>query len=193
MDQLACRHVSVGWCYNPPVMIHRVGLLILVTTLGACPVRGQQPARIDTVEPPAIERPALPASQPIDEAQAIRDLVSRLGSAVFDERQDATERLLEMGSRAYAVLAREYRASDDYEVRLRIQDIVTRCFFRENLFGRNGFLGVGLNVLSHAMDERVPVNHSGVEIIRVVEGTAADRAELRSGDLIVAIDEEPLP
>lgn len=168
-------------------------LLTILLTLGAGWPPGQHPAQTDSLAPPPVAPPVAPSDEPPDEAEEIHELVGRLGSPVFDERQHATERLLELGSRAYGVLAREYRASDDYEVRLRIQDIVTRCFFRETLFGRNGFLGIGLNVLSHSMEERVPLNHSGVEIVRVVEATAADRAGLRRGDLIVAIDDEPLP
>ena len=160
--------------------------------LGAGWARGQDSAQTEAIKPPAVERPASPADQPIDEAEAIRDLVSRLGSDIFNERQDATERLVELGSRAYEVLAQEYRASDDYEVRLRIRDIVTRCFFHENLFARSGFLGVGLEVYSRAIDQRVPEGHGGVAITRVVPDTAADRAGLEMGDLIVGIDGQPL-
>ena len=183
----------VGKCYNPPAMIYRLRWLMLTVALGAGWAQGPDSGQTDAVEAPGAEHRASTADEPIDEAEAIHDLVGRLGSAVFNEREDATERLLELGSRAYEVLAREYQASDDYEVRLRIRDIVTRCFFHENLFGRSGFLGVGLEVYGRAIDQRVPEDCSGVAITQVVPDTAAARAGLETADLIVAIDGQPLP
>lgn len=157
------------------------------------PAWAQGSAPTQSLEASAVEEAATSEYPPSEPTESVNDLVCALGSADFDRREVATRRLVELGSQAYEVLAREYGASDDYEVRLRIQDIVTQAYFRENLFGRNGFLGIGLDVLGHSIDPRVPQGHSGVEVVMLVEGTAADRGGLRIGDLIIAVNGQLLP
>ena len=120
-------------------------------------------------------------------------MVGKLGSCEFDQRQAAEAVLRELGSAAFELLQEEYRATTDFEVRLRIQEIVKAVFFQEELFGRVGFLGVATRIVDSAEDERVPRGHSGVRIGAVVEDTAAARAGLWRDDLIVAVDGQPLP
>jgi C-terminal processing protease CtpA/Prc len=178
-------------------MFHRTCLLMLIVAHPGGPAWAQASAPTQSLEPSAVEEATTSEYPPSEQTESVDDLVDdlvgALGSADFDRREVATRRLVELGSKAYEVLAREYGASDDYEVRLRIQEIVTRAFFRENLFGRNGFLGIGLDVLGHAIDFRVPKGHSGVEVRTLVEGTSADRGGLKIGDLIIAVNGELLP
>jgi hypothetical protein len=176
-----------------PVMNRWAWLLILIcagVTLGA---PGEAPPALQSVEPGPVESAGPTSSEPSDLAITIRDLVAGLGSADFEEREAATDRLLELGSAAYDDLAEQYRACDDYEVRLRIEDIVTQAFFGEHLFEKNGFLGVALDVVGHGFDNRIAKGHTGVVVDRVIEHTAAHQVGVRQGDLIIAIDGERLP
>lgn len=174
-------------------MPRRAFLLFLTVGFGAGPAWAQEDGPDEPVVPPVVEQADVASGQSVDLAALVHDLVAGLGSSDFDEREKASEQLLALGPKAYGALAGAYRRATDYEVRLRIQAVVTRCFFRENLFGRNGFLGVGLSVLARADDDRIPDGHCGVEVARVVDDSAADRAGLMDRDLIVAIDGQPLP
>lgn len=56
--------------------------------------------------------------------QKARALVGRLGSPVFDERDEAAKQLRAMGRRALPVLARAAATSPDAEVRVRCEDLM---------------------------------------------------------------------
>jgi len=133
-----------------------------------------------------------PQTRPAVNAEQVRALVRQLGAGDFDQRRDATRALRALGSDAFDILTEEYRASDDYEVRLRIQEVVEVVFFEEQLFGRMGFLGVSFLPAVHAVDDRVPRGQVGIDIHNVVPGTAADLGGLRAGDLIVGLNGQPL-
>ncbi|MFQ5492309.1 MAG: PDZ domain-containing protein, partial [Phycisphaerae bacterium] len=125
-------------------------------------------------------------------ADVLRAIVEQLGSADFDRRRQAADRLRSIGSEAYDALREAYQVCDDYEVQLRIQEVVKRIYFDENLLGQNGFLGVGLRDVGHHDDPRVQPGHTGMEVNQVIPGTAADRVGLRRNDLIVRLDDDPL-
>ena len=164
-------------------------LVLLIAALGTEAAQAQAVA-----EPPAAasDQAARLSAQPPD-AETVRALVERLGSGSFDEREEATHQLLDLGSAAFGVLEQSYCGTDDYEVRLRIRDIVELIFFHEELFSTIGFLGVQLRIVDRAVDDRVPPGHTGVWLDRIVPDTAARRAGLRQGDLIVEMDGQPLP
>lgn len=129
---------------------------------------------------------------PSVDPQAVRDLVTRLGSSDYADRQSATLALVNLGTSAFDILVEEYLATDDYEIRLRVQDVIEKAFFDEYLFNRNGFLGVRPMPVGPAADPRVPPGHTGLELMEVVEHHAAARAGLSRGDLIVGINGKPL-
>ncbi|MCP4250256.1 MAG: PDZ domain-containing protein [bacterium] len=128
-----------------------------------------------------------------DDTAAVDELIARLGSNDFTQREEATRSLVEIGPAAFDALAAAYRATEDYEIRLRVQDVVEMSFFQDRLFDRIGFLGVRLEVVDHQVSPHIPRGHTGVRLSQVVEDTAADRAGLRPDDIIVQIDGEPLP
>jgi len=150
-------------------------------------LRTTRPA--DRADPVALGEGAA-ASAPDD---AIPALVARLASGNFAEREQAAHRLLDLSTSATDTLARVYQQTDDYEVRLRIQEIVEDRFFQERLFNHMGFLGVGPQVVGPAEDPRVAADHTGVLLSRVVEDSAAERAGLRENDLITEVEGQPLP
>ncbi|MHC4234023.1 MAG: PDZ domain-containing protein [Planctomycetota bacterium] len=174
-------------------MILRAALLILICGLGADAAPGQS-----TTGPPASgagqHAPAAePVPDPAVDADELRALVSRLGSGSFQEREEATRLLLEVGSAAYDALEQAYRRTDDYEVRLRIQDVVEIVYFGEELFRTMGFLGIRLRIVDSTDDARVSGRQTGVLLVGVVPRTAAARAGLLDQDLIVEVDGQPLP
>ena len=130
---------------------------------------------------------------PTPDPKAVPALVAKLGSCEFHQRQAAEAALRDMWSAAFELLQEEYRATTDFEARLRIQEIVKTAFFQEELFGRVGFLGVATRIVDRSEDERIPQGHVGVRIAAVVDDTAAARADLWRDDLIVALDGRPLP
>ncbi len=121
-------------------------------------------------------------------------LIARLGSPHYKEREAATLRLLEIGMAAFAQLSVAYQETDELEVRLRIERIVHEAYLNHHVYDRNGFLGISQSPvpIEHDNDNRIQENHVGIEVQRVIENTAAQRAQLRQGDVIIALDKEPV-
>ncbi|MCH7812747.1 MAG: PDZ domain-containing protein, partial [Planctomycetes bacterium] len=101
--------------------------------------------------------------------------------------------LVEIGPGGFDALQDAYQATDDHEIRMRVQDVVENAFFWDRLFGRFGFLGIGVTVVDPQASRHIPPGHTGVLLQMVLGETAADRAGLRRDDIIVEIDGEPLP
>jgi len=122
-------------------------------------------------------------------------LIALLGSPSYTEREQASQRLAELGVVAMARLRDDYLATDSLEVRLRIERLVYDLYMDLHVFGRNGFLGIQQDVrpVTHTDDSRVPPGGAGVRITRVIADTAAARAYLREGDIICEIDGQPIP
>jgi hypothetical protein len=127
-------------------------------------------------------------------AERIDGMISRLGSPKYKEREDATTGLIEIGAPAFARLRRAYRATDQLEVRLRIERIVYAAYLDYHLFDRNGFLGISQEPVPrlHEDDPRIPEGHFGVQVREVIAGTAADEAGIEAGDIIIALEGRPL-
>lgn len=134
-----------------------------------------------------------------DDGQAadgrILGLIEQLSSADYERREEADSELREIGMPVVDHLGRAYRATDDFEVRLRIQRIAEQVFYWDQVIGRNGFLGI-----SHQQyfppkegDPRVPQGSCAFEVRTVIADTAAERAGLRQHDLITAVDGVRLP
>ncbi len=144
----------------------------------------------DSSKPVASNDPA--DASPLPDATVVDELISRLGSSDFGEREEATRKLVEIGPGAFGALQDAYQATDDHEIRLRVQDVVEFAFFQDRLFGRFGFLGIGLDVVDPQASRHIRPGHTGVLLELVLGETAADRAGLRRDDIIVEIDGKPL-
>jgi hypothetical protein len=123
----------------------------------------------------------------IDDAQVL-PLVEKLGSWEIGERDSAQKRLIELGPGAFRALARVYRDRDDFEVRLRIEELVRQQYLWHSLLKRKGFLGIGY---AHVPD---PKGTGGwiLDVTIVQPNSAAAKAGLLVHDLIVGVDDKPL-
>lgn len=133
---------------------------------------------------------------PLDDktAEEVDELMELLGSPVYREREAATTRLAEIGVATFAKLRQAYSLTDDVEVRLRIEALVYRGFLDFRVFNRNGFLGIQqeLSALTHGDDPRIGQGQLGIRIKKVIPDTAAAKAKIKKGDVIVQLNGEPL-
>ncbi len=125
----------------------------------------------------------------------IDGLITELGSPLFREREAGTMRLLEIGVPSFAQLSAGFRKTDDLEVRLRIERIVRDAYFDENLYNRNGFLGVSQAPVPIVPDDHpgIPEGRIGIRVLNVIPDTAAEQSGIERDDVIIALDGAPLP
>ena len=128
------------------------------------------------------------------EAAEVERLIPQLGSNDYKEREAATERLALIGRGALERLRSAYLASDDLEVRLRIEDIVHAAYLMYHVYDRYGFLGISQRrgPATNADDSRIRPGHMGIVIADVTEDTGAARAGLKKRDVIIALNGEPI-
>jgi C-terminal processing protease CtpA/Prc len=122
-------------------------------------------------------------------------IIDKLGSPSYAERETATERMIEIGPPAFLALQVAYRETEELEVKLRIERIVREAFLNHYVFDKNGFLGISQarTPVEHEHDDRIQEGHVGVKVVRVIPDTAAERAELKQDDIIIALDGVPIP
>ena len=124
----------------------------------------------------------------------IDQLATQLGSPEYKTREAATRRLIDIGVPAFSMLRSAYHRTDELEVRLRIEKIVRTAYLDYHVYNRNGFLGISQqNVpVVHADDPRIREGHIGIKVREVIANTAAQEADFKAEDVIVALDGEPL-
>lgn len=178
--------------------IHWKMLLVGVGLLGAEPgVRAQvaAPKAVDSAasEPVTDQEFHLPVDP--ETADEIEALIAKLGSPQYMEREQSTTRLVNIGLKAFALLRAAYRVTDDFEVRLRIENIVYEAFFDEYVYGRSGFLGIsqgGAHFPNHNELPLIPEGHIGIVIQQVHPNTAAAKAGLLESDIVIGVDGQPI-
>jgi len=140
--------------------------------------------------------PVNPPQNPISpELQSeIDKLIADLGHAQYQRREKAQQRLTTIGESALPKLRTAYHLAQDLEVRFRIEKIVYDIYMDNHLFSKNGFLGVQISprTLRHNDDSRIPENGVGVWLDMVVPDSAADKAGLNAGDVIIKMDGKPI-
>lgn len=154
------------------------------TTAATAPELEPRPDREDWFEPPTDA--ALCAK--------LEDVISRLGSPSYGERESATAEAIEMGPQTFGALRAVYQETDDLEVRLRIERIVREAYLKYHVFDRNAFLGIrqSLAPVVHAEEPRIAESHIGIKIADALKDTAAERVGLKANDVIIALDGKPL-
>ncbi len=133
---------------------------------------------------------------PVDPTAAASadELIPKLGSPLYKQREDATAGLIEIGAPTFQKLRSTYHDTDDLEVQLRIERIVRTAYLDYHVYNRSGFLGINLQPYVASMEEhpRLPSGAVGVKVGRVIPGTAAERAGLKVDDVIFEVDGEPV-
>jgi C-terminal processing protease CtpA/Prc len=133
---------------------------------------------------------ALPVSAEDLPDDRIAQIVAQLASPSFEEREWATRTLTDEGEPALEVLRASYAAVDDLEVRSRLQEIARTIVFRDAMAQLGGFLGINLQLVGPETEQALPPNQQAIRVQAVVPDTAAYRADLHEGDLIIELNGE---
>ncbi len=86
-----------------------------------------------------------------------------------------------------------HRSTGDSKVRDAIRCVVRDRFVWARLRSRFGFLGVSIGMATGLSEGPVYGGKCGVEIMHVLQDTAADHFGLRNGDVILAVDGQSIP
>ena len=132
-----------------------------------------------------------PQNSPPDNG-AVAKLVEELGSVHWRNRERATQVMMNQGPELYEPLRNAFRSATGHEVRKRIKQIIREIYVAQIVGPGSAFLGIqhtGRAERSQSVS-RVPPGSSGILIDRVFPLTAADRAGLRSGDLVLSLNGE---
>ena len=147
--------------------------------------------------PASDEEPAtdqlLPKFNPPENQLTVDQLIDALGSPDYDERRQATD-ILKAKKKSFAdELSRLYRLEHDHEIRLRPVEVAEHIFLRQALQAMGGFMGIQPNAVDGANVPGLDAGRMVIRVDRVLPHTAAERAKLKFGDLILAIDGEEVP
>ena len=143
-------------------------------------------------EKTSADRPS-PKANPPENQLTIDELVDALGSPDYDERQGATDSLKAKNKSFTAELSRLYRLEHDHEIRLRIVEVAEYIFLKQALPAMGGFMGIQLSAVGGRDYPGLGEGRAAVRVNRVLPDTAAERAKLKIGDLILAVDGEEVP
>ena len=111
----------------------------------------------------------------------------------FFIREDASQRLMDCGPGLYSPLQEAFAKTTYHDLRRRIHEIVREVFLTQRLGPPRAFLGIqhtASNVQGQ-YDPRVPGDRTALSISHVFRGSAAHRAGLRPGDLIMMLNHVP--
>jgi len=197
--RLHCRHSNLSRTFTGLGFAANLawGLLagaLLVSAPGAQTARAQE-----EVPPPSDQGTGperwLEPSVGTTSAAELGPIIDKLGAPSYAEREAATERLIETGPPAFLALRTAYRATEELEVKLRIERIVREAYLNYYVFDKNGFLGISQSrtPIEHEQDDRIQEGHVGVKVMRIIPDTAAERAELKQDDIVIALDGVPIP
>jgi hypothetical protein len=173
-------------------------LVPVVIAAGACPegVADNPPVSSPEAqrgEPASIDYRDINLGHPDADERVVHVLIEQLGYSAFAVRQEAAEGLSRLGPSAFRLLSRTYRQREDYEIRLRIEEIVQQQFLWHCMLKHRGFLGIAYRsgVFGSSSDGGGGP-FAAVEVQDVQPGTPAAEAGLRRDDLIVTVDGRPL-
>lgn len=126
-------------------------------------------------------------------AFVVDEAMRRLGDAEFKVRVAAQSELSEWGKEnleeGIRTFYRAYRTSEDPEIRLRSRDLLKELVLIDQEGEGKGYIGIMME------EDRILLPGGGGELRSVVrvktvlEGTPAEKARLRVGDLVTGIDD----
>ena len=121
--------------------------------------------------------------------RSVEQLIQDLGAVRWLVREDATTALIRRGPDCSGPVRQAFREGGRYEVRRRIRQIVKGIYLTEALGPGGAFLGISQpEKVTMSDDARIPVGRSALAFQDVVPETAADRAGLQRGDLIISLN-----
>lgn len=122
-------------------------------------------------------------------------LLQELTHPRFAVREEATRQLATLDPRYLPALAQRYRTDVGYEMKRRVRFAVESIFYRSQVTGREGFLGIRIarELDQSVADPQTGVRTRGVVVIEALEGLPAGRAGLRPDDVILSMDGRRLP
>lgn len=127
------------------------------------------------------------------DAEEIDGLIVQLASPAFDQREQATDRLVNLGLAAFGPLREAYARTADLEVELRIESIVFESYLNRAVFPHWGYLGIEHDgALTSQHEPRISRGKVGFRIKVVQPNSAAERGGLQQGDVIIELDGKEL-
>ncbi len=126
------------------------------------------------------------------ETELLGQLIKRLGDPRFAVRAQATEQFSQCPSEWLPELVRQYRAESCYEIKRALRHAIEHSFFRQQMAGEVGFIGIGPMPVSGVIDPADGRLIEALRVERVLKGFSAAEAGLEKGDLIVEIDGRPV-
>ena len=119
--------------------------------------------------------------------------VARLGDPSFRVREKASDSLKQAATTNYTSVLEAciagYAATDDVEILSRLDEIMLPIVERKLYNRPKGFLGLRLEASAAVLNGKaVPA----IEAAMIVEGQAAEKAGVKMGDLILAMDGKPV-
>lgn len=157
------------------------------------PAKAEPP---DTANVQPVDAPEPLEIEPLTDAlaAAVDEWVPKLAAVEYEVREEATRRLIEIGAPAFPKLRDIYKRTGDPEVRLRIERVVHQAYFDHHIFAQKGFLGVSLRPYEPTVPPTlaIPDDTSPIELTDVIDSTAASRAGLEIGDVVIGVDGGPI-
>ncbi len=151
------------------------------------PVKPKAEASRDAEKAPeAADRPPNPAT--------VAMAVEQLGSPAWRERRQAEARLKATSARVLEVIDPLLARTRDPEILHRLERVYRHHTPTSAYAGESqepGFLGVQFSLVTPEEEPLLEGRHYGFAIEEIEADTAAERAGLQAGDLVVAVNDEP--
>jgi C-terminal processing protease CtpA/Prc len=175
-----------------------LGLISSILALCACAqVSPDTRPAIAAAQQSVVAVSTAPASAPAApiSTQRLNDLLGKLSHPRYAIREEATQQLCHLDAAYLPELLRRYRAESRFEPKRRIRYAIEYVFFREQIIGRDGFLGIEVysSVLSDLVDPATGKPTRGVMVRAVKPGFAAEHYGLRADDILIAFDNKDVP
>lgn len=175
-----------------------MSLSIWIIILGSLAI-GQQPLRIELQPVAPVTRPAGaergPADRPVISTEVVpvneqqfKRLLEELNDPRFRVRDQALRRLCQVQAEYLPRLAEHYRTQTSFEVKRRLRYASEYVFFRKQISGERGFLGIRPLPVAGVPDPATGKPIDAIRIEMIIPGQAAEKSGMKPGDLIIAFD-----
>ena len=127
--------------------------------------------------------------------QEFNRLVAELNDPRFAVREAATRRLCRLEASFLPRLVERYRTAVGEEAKHRLRYVTETIFYQQELAGRCGFIGIRLpqQAVPDIVDPTEGRRCYGIYVSEVIDGMPAERAGLRNGDIMIRLNDQPLP